>query len=321
MARTLIGPSHGPEFALRAGCGGAEAGASSASPFGLIGAACGAVRYRFFLLAGALPYLLGAAVARRSVGELDWSLLLIGLMGVLFVGVGIEGMNEYFDSRIGGDRVFASPERAQVSWHLPVGLGGFALAGVAGIYLAFLRGWPVVYFALFGAAAALSYLMPPVHLSYRGLGELVIAISYGPGLVLGAFWLQTRRLSPAALLASALPALLILALALANEVPDYRGDSLVGKRNIVVRMGRRGATRLYLLATAMCFALIGAGVVCGWFPPLLGLAFLFAPLALHSAVLALRECEKPARFIQVIRRAILLYVLVDAVAIFSYLVR
>ncbi|KKL99052.1 hypothetical protein LCGC14_1818310, partial [marine sediment metagenome] len=145
----------------------------------------------------------------------------------------------------GGDRVFSLSGRVRVWWHLPMGVGGFALALGIAVFLVTLRGWPVLAFAACGGAIALSYLMPPMSFSYRGLGETVIAIGYGPGLTLGGFYLQTGELSWSAALASTVPALAVFAMALANEVPDWHGDRLVGKRNLIVRIGRRRAAVLY----------------------------------------------------------------------------
>ena len=79
-----------------------------------------------------------------------------------------------------------------------------------------LAGWRVLILAACGGAMALSYLMPPINLSYRGLGETVIAIAYGPGLTLGSFYLQTGRLGWMPILASAVPGLGMFAMALAK---------------------------------------------------------------------------------------------------------
>jgi 1,4-dihydroxy-2-naphthoate octaprenyltransferase len=277
------------------------------------------LRYRFFLWAGALPYVLGAAVAHHDAGVLDWRLLGVGLLGVFGASLGVEGMNEYFDSKIGGDRVFASVRRVAVWWHLPLGLLGFGSALLAGLWLAAVRGWPVLCFAGLGGAAALAYLMPPVQLSYRGFGELTIALTYGPALTLGSFYLQTGRLSWSCLGASALSGMVMLALALANEVPDYRGDSLVGKRNLVVRAGPRGGVRLYGIALALCLALLVGGVVGGWLPVAAWLALLLTPVGVGSVQLAARHCETPTRFKPVLRRSMLLYVSVNVIVILSFL--
>ncbi|MBI2440494.1 MAG: prenyltransferase [Lentisphaerae bacterium] len=278
----------------------------------------GALRYRFFLVAGIFPYLLGAAVAGRDGATADWWLLFVGLAGVLAVSAGIEGLNEYFDTLIGTDRVFELGQRPKAHWPLPVGISGFGVAFLIGIYLTCLRGWPILALMLFGGAAALSYLCPGVHLSYRGLGETVITISYGCGLTLGGYYLQAGGLSWSCVWASLLPALLILAMTLANEVPDYHGSQLVGKRNIVVRLGRLGAAWAYCLVTASAFLLLLAGLLSGIYPALLGWAFLLAPFALVNSRAALRLYEAPVSFCRVIRGAMLQYVLITLLAAVSY---
>lgn len=278
-----------------------------------------AARYRFFLFAGVFPYLLGSAVAYGQRGRVDVPALLLGLLGVMAVGVGIEGMNEYFDSRIGGDRVFASPNRAKPAWPLPVGAVGFAVAGCIAVALAVAVRWSLLVFAAAGLAAALSYLVPPVKLSYRGLGETVIALAYGPGLTLGAYHLQTGRLDPRAGAASLIPALLVLSLALANGVPDYYGDRLVGKRNLVVRLGPKAAVALYAGVVALCFASVVGGVLGGAYPPVLVTALLLLPLAVRNIRLATRDFRQAPRFRPVIRGTILLYALFNAVVTAGYL--
>ncbi len=69
------------------------------------------------------------------------------------------------------------------------------------------RGWPILAFALLGGAAAIFYVAPPIRWAYRGLGELVIALSYGPWMVLGSLYLHTQRLSWQALAVSLVPGL------------------------------------------------------------------------------------------------------------------
>ena len=68
------------------------------------------VRYRFFLYAGLLPYLLGAAWAYAMEGAFDAPMFWCGLGGVVLAVVGVEAFNEYFDSRMG------SSESAEGDW-------------------------------------------------------------------------------------------------------------------------------------------------------------------------------------------------------------
>src|SRR3982750_1900342 len=67
------------------------------------------VRYRFFLYAGLLPYLLGAAWAYAIAGAFDASAFWSAFGGVVLSVIGVEAFNEYFDARMGTDRVF-NPE-------------------------------------------------------------------------------------------------------------------------------------------------------------------------------------------------------------------
>ena len=75
----------------------------------------GMVRYRFFLYAGLLPYLLGAAWAFGIAGRFDAALFWSGLGGVVLSVVGVEAFNEYFDARMGTDRVFNPVDLPAVS--------------------------------------------------------------------------------------------------------------------------------------------------------------------------------------------------------------
>ena len=73
------------------------------------------VRYRFFLYAGLLPYLLGAAWAYATAGALDVPIFWSGLGGVVLAVIGVEAFNEYFDSRMGTDRIFNPDDLPPVS--------------------------------------------------------------------------------------------------------------------------------------------------------------------------------------------------------------
>ena len=115
--------------------------------------------------------------------------------------------------------------------------------------------------------AAIFYVAPPIRWAYRGLGELVIALSYGPWMVLGSVYLYTGALSGGALLASLVPGFLIMSLAVVNAIPDFHQDTLVGKRNLVVRVGRRRAVALYVGLATAGLAVVPVGVVAGRVSP------------------------------------------------------
>jgi 1,4-dihydroxy-2-naphthoate octaprenyltransferase len=274
------------------------------------------VRYRFFLYAGLLPYLLGAAWAYAVGGAFDAAVFWSGLGGVVLAVVGVESFNEYFDSQMGTDRVFNPDDLPPMSsWVLWLGIAAFAGALAVGIYLTYRGGWPILAFAVLGGLAAIFYVAPPIRWAYRGLGEAVIALSYGPWMVLGSLYLHTGTLSWGALWASLVPGLLIMALAVVNAIPDYHQDRLVGKRNLVVRLGRRRGVWLYLALAAAGLAVAVIGVAAGIFPVACLAVLLAAPLLIQSARVGVRTYESPRQFVPAIRAVVACYLV--AVALFG----
>jgi 1,4-dihydroxy-2-naphthoate octaprenyltransferase len=272
------------------------------------------VRYRFFLYAGLLPYLLGAAWAWAILGAFDADLFWTGLAGIVLSVVGVEAFNEYFDSRMGTDRVF-DPEDTPAMSRSVLWLGGaaFAAALAVGLYLTSVAGWPILVYAGLGGLAAAFYVAPPIRFAYRGLGETVIALSYGPLMVLGSLHLHASTLDLAvagpALLASLVPGLMIMALAVTNAIPDFHQDRLVGKRNLVVRLGRERAVWLYNVLAGLALAVVAGGVAGGWFPwPCLA-ALAGLPLLWRSLAQGRASWKTPRAFLPAVRAIVRCYVL------------
>ena len=284
-------------------------------------AVCSLVRYRFFLYAGLLPYLLGGAWAYAIDHKFDATLFFSGLAGVVLAVVGVEAFNEYFDSRMGTDRVFNPAELPPMSdavlW---LGVAAFAGALAVGIHLTLRGGWPILAFALLGGAAAIFYVAPPIRWAYRGLGELVIALSYGPWMVLGSMYLHTRALSWPALVVSLVPGLLIMALAVVNAIPDYHQDRLVGKRNLCVRLGRRRAVTLYLGLASAGLLVVPIGVVAGVLPWPCVAALLALPLLVKSGRVARTTYESPRAFVPAVRNIVTCYLVAVLLVIAGLLV-
>ncbi|MGD0110041.1 MAG: prenyltransferase [Rhodopila sp.] len=274
------------------------------------------VRYRFFLYAGLLPYLLGAAWSYRITGHIDAAIFWAGLAGVALAVVGVEAFNEYFDSRMGTDRVFNPQDLPPMSdWLLWLGIAAFAAALAVGVYLTGRAGWPILAFACLGGLAAVFYVAPPIRWAYRGMGEAVIALSYGPWMVLGSLYLHAGVFAWDALWASLVPGLLIMALAVVNAIPDFHQDRLVGKRNLVVRLGRQRAVWLYLGLASAALVVALAGVAAGVFPWECLATLLALPLLISSARCAVGTFNTPRLFVPAIRSIVSCYLV--AVALFT----
>ena len=199
-----------------------------------------------------------------------------------------------------------------------LGVAAFTLAASIGLYLAVGGGWPVLLYTLLGGLAAVFYVGPPIRWVYRGLGETAIGLSYGPWMTLGSLQLHTRRFSWGALAASMVPGLLITALAVVNEIPDFHQDRLVGKRNLVVRAGRRNGVGLYLSFAGAGLLIALCGAADGLFPRAAALAALAgAPLLWASGRAAAATWDTPRLFVPAVRSVVQCYMVATTVFIIA----
>ena len=254
------------------------------------------IRYRFFLFAGLLPFLLGQAVAFNVLGELNWLRFWLGFAGIFLVLIAVELFNEYFDAKEGGDRIFSQAQPQIPAWFYKLGILALAIAFIVGLYLTLQTGWPVLLFSFLGFLGAYFYVGPPIRWAYRGFGELVIGLSYGPFMLLGSYYIQTQKISFVPFFVSVISGLSVFCLAVLNEIPDYYQDMLVGKRNLVVRLGKRRAILLLKLGLVGVFVLLVFGVVLKTIPVLAIVAIATLPWIFKSLKTAEKNYDNPNAF-------------------------
>ncbi len=240
-----------------------------------------------FLTASALPALVGAFAAYWKTGSFSVPRFLLSFFGVLFIHLGANLANDFFDDLSGCDRInqqptpFSGGSRVIQQNLLPRSVVLFSslvflVAGTAqGLVLNnLLPGNIILKLGLIGLALGFLYTAPPLKLSYRGLGELGVLIAFGPLLVLGTFASQTGFLDRFAVLAGLPAGLLVASILLINEVLDEKWDRLAGKRNLVVLIGHRAGFRVYLVSFLAAYVAIAIGIGVGVFPHLAFLGFL-----------------------------------------------
>ena len=277
-------------------------------------------RYRFLLIAGLFPYGLGAAIAFHSEDQFNPFLFLVGFLGLLFVLIGVEAFNEFFDWRIGTDRIFQLNPKPVTNATFLVGIVAFFIAFIVAIFLTLELGFAILIFSLLGFFAALFYLAPPVKLAYRGFGEIIIALSYGPFMMLGSYYVQSQRIDILPLFVSVIPALFLFAISILNEVPDYFQDRLAGKRNICVRIGQKNVMRLYAGIMILFYLVLLVGLLLGKFPAFAWLVLACLPMFFMSYTIGMRTYGNPHRFVSAIRYMIIHYVIVIGILITCYVV-
>lgn len=212
------------------------------------------------LWAGVAPVLIGTAVAH---GEDMLHLLsaVVALACAVLIQVGTNYSNDYSDfiqgadteERVGPLRVTQAglvPPRVMLRATVIV----FAAAFVAGLYLVWRGGWPILAVGVASILSGIFYTTGRKSLGYLGLGDLFVLIFFGPVAVGGTFYVQALVLPPWVLLAGMAPGFLAVAILLANNIRDVDQDRLAGKRTLVVRLGRRVGAELY----AACLVAAGS---------------------------------------------------------------
>jgi 1,4-dihydroxy-2-naphthoate octaprenyltransferase len=159
----------------------------------------------------------------------------------------------------------------------------YVAAGIIGLMLLALRGsTELLVIGLVGFVVSLGYTAPPLKFVYRGLGEIAVAIGFGPLMLLGAYVVQTRgALSWEPFVASLPIALLVSLILYVNEIPDRRGDARAGKRTLPVRWSKAAVIGGYRLAALAAYVIVVLGVVAGLLPIPALLALMTIPLALQ----------------------------------------
>lgn len=277
------------------------------------------IRYRFLLFAGIFPYVLGAVVCFHYNRIFDWFYFTVGFLALLLILVGVEVFNEYFDYKIGGDRAFLTDKRIIPQHYFKIGIFTFILAFFIAVYLTFYRGLAIIIFAFIGAISAFFYVSPPIQWSYRGLGETIIFLNYGPFITLGSYFLQAQKIDLGAFFSSLVPGFLIFSLSLINEIPDYYGDRLVGKKNIVVRLGKKRTVILYGITIFLSFFVLTIFIL-NRFSIFILLTFLTLPLAYKNFLVAIKNNEIPKKFVSAIKGTIFLYTIIMVLFIVNYII-
>jgi 1,4-dihydroxy-2-naphthoate octaprenyltransferase len=112
--------------------------------------------------------------------------------------------------------------------------------------------WPGVI----GLILAWSYNGPPGKFAYRGVGELDVAICYGPLICISTYLIQLGEVTRNVVLVSIPLGILIAAFLWINEFPDFEADRKAQKRNLIVRLGRHRASRALPFIQGSAFLIV-----------------------------------------------------------------
>jgi len=230
---------------------------------------------------------LGTAIAAYE-GFFHPGYFILAMIGSILVHMTVNVVNDYYDYVDGIDLNTQRTPFSGGSGILPghllkprqafwFGTVCLLVAMVIGAYFCFTRGWWLFPLLLVAGFSAYFY---NVYLAKWLAGELFAGLNFGPMIVLGAYFVQTGRYSWEALVASLAPGILTSNLLFLNEFPDLEADRKGGRRHLVIALGKKNASLLYvglIVASYLCIiigvatkmmpllALMGLGTIgFGW---------------------------------------------------------
>lgn len=257
------------------------------------------------LPAAAAPVIVGTALALEAGLFHAWAAA-CALLAAVLIQVGTNYANDYQDYLKGADTAARTgpPRVTQSGLASPAAVRraavvAFGLAVVAGLYLIYRGGWPILLIGVLSILLGALYTGGKYSLAYLGIADVFVVVFFGPVAVAGTFYVQAvgapeaTELLRTAILAGIGPGLLANALLLANNIRDVEQDAAAGKRTLVVRLGRNAGIALY----AACFVIAALVPVLLWLledvAGAVTMAGLVLPIGLSNAGL-LRQSSEPA---------------------------
>ena len=195
------------------------------------------------LFASVSPIILGTALA-FSQGLGDGTAAFAALIGAIFIQIGTNLANDYWDAKKGADPAERlGPTRVTSGGLLTprtVFLGMavcFAFACLAGVFLIARAGWPVLVIGLVSICCGILYTAGPFALAYLGLGDLFTFVFFGLVATSGTYFVEARAFSATSLVLGTMPGFYSVVLIALNNLRDRESDLLSNKKTLAVRFG------------------------------------------------------------------------------------
>ena len=140
-----------------------------------------------------------------------------------------------------------------------------AAAAVMGAVVIAIRGWMILGWVAAALVIGVSYSGGPLKLGFRGLGELVIFLMFGPLMMTGVYYAITGTLDWKITWLSIAVGLLVTNIVYSHSVLDSIPDAKMGKKTMAHLMGStKGQIVLSSMINIIPYVMVVAGVVL-WF--------------------------------------------------------
>jgi len=247
-----------------------------------------------FITASVLPFIFGSLLAGRNFHLLSF---ILGLSAVAATHLSANLINDYADSKsgvdwrdmsfygfFGGSKLIQEGVFSEKFYRKLALIFAFSSAVAVVALSVMLDSLAVIGFYALILFLGWSYSVKPLQLAYRGVGEVIIFILFGPVLVMGGYFIQTKIFpSPQGFLLSLPFGFFTTAILFANEIPDFTQDKKSGKINWVNLLGQRRSFLIYYLLVFLGFGAILSAICRGYLGIIAILSFFFILPAIKAA--------------------------------------
>jgi 1,4-dihydroxy-2-naphthoate polyprenyltransferase len=230
--------------------------------------------------ASIIPIIYGSIIAVLLNPGLKFNYLnfFITLIGALAIHVTTNLVNDIYDFKKGIDKEdkeigiphggsqVLSMGLVSKKFMKIVGMLSTIIAIATGIYLYTQAGNWIIYLSAFGLLSAIYYTASPIALKYKALGDVQVFLSFGTGMTLGAYIVQTHEFSWIPVILSIPFGLLIDAILHSNNIRDLNFDGKFGVKTLPILIGERLSFYFYYFLILGAYTSIIIFVITGLLP-------------------------------------------------------
>ena len=231
-----------------------------------------------------LPALTAVALSYGGI-EFSWIAAIASVIGVVFLHFALNLLDDWFDYKVGSAEArtkvanegfrgrmikypYLTSGEATHSQLLKAVMAFLLVAASMGGVVIAIRGWEILWWVAAGLIIGVSYSGGPLKLGFRGLGELVIFLMFGPLLVTGVYYAITGAIDWKMGCLSIAIGLLVTNIVYSHSVLDSVPDAKMGKKTMAHLMGSaKGQIAFSAFLNTAPYLIVVAGVALGQMHP------------------------------------------------------
>ena len=244
-----------------------------------------------------LPALTAVALSFGGA-EFNWIAAIAAVIGVVLLHLGLNLLDDWFDYKVGSAEArskvanegfrgrmikypYLTSGEATQKELLRVVLILLMAAGLMGAAVIAVRGWDILWWMAAALVIGVSYSGGPLKLGFRGLGELVIFIMFGPLMMTGVYYAITGALDWKIVCLSIAAGLLVTNIVYSHSVLDAVPDKKMGKKTMAHLMGSgKGQIAFSAVLNTLPYLIVVIGVIFGHMHPAYLAVLIVLPLSL-----------------------------------------